>query len=103
MGSRPGLPFGLEDKAPLNLLDVSFWRIYKFLHIPTNKRLEVRTQYRLLLSFLGGYFSSFENILRQREICKKILKSGKVPINHRDEVSLRWWPPCIYYLTNYVL
>ena len=22
MGSRPGSPFGLEDKAPLNLLDV---------------------------------------------------------------------------------
>ena len=30
------------------------------LHIPTNKKLEVWTQYRLLLSFLGGYFSSFK-------------------------------------------
>ena len=28
MGSGPGSPFGLEDKAPLNLLDVKFWRIY---------------------------------------------------------------------------
>ena len=40
------------------------------LHIPINKGLEVWTQYRLLLSFLGGYFSSFKKILRQREIFK---------------------------------
>ena len=41
------------------------------LHIPTNKKLEVWTQYRILFSFFGGYFSSFKKILRQREICKK--------------------------------
>ena len=52
-------------------------------NIPTNKKLEVWTQYRLLLSFLGGYFSSFKKMLRQREICTKILKSGKILRNHR--------------------
>ena len=53
MGSRPGYPFGLEDKAPLNFMDVSFLEDLQTLHIPTNKKLEVWTQYR------------------QREICKK--------------------------------
>ena len=56
------------------------------LHIPTNMKLDVWTQYRLLLSFLGGYFSSFKKILRQREICKKILKSGKILRNHRPGI-----------------
>ena len=63
MGSGPWSPFGLEDKAPeppgcLILEDL------QTLHIPTNKKLEVWTQYRLhvLLSFLGGYFSSFKTI-----------------------------------------
>ena len=75
MGRGPGSPFGLDDKAPgcLNLEGL------QTLRIPTNKKLEVWTQYRLLLSFLGDYFSSFKNkIMRQREICyKKILKSHK--------------------------
>ena len=67
----PGSPFGLDDKAPepprcLILEDL------QTLHVPTNKKkLEVRTQYRLLLSFFGGYFSSFKKMLRQKEICKK--------------------------------
>ena len=52
-----------EDKAPLNLLDVLFWMIYRLSTSPP-----VWTQYRLLLSFLGGYVSS----------CKKIRKSGKL-------------------------
>ena len=46
MGSGPGSLFGL---GPLNPLDV------QPLHIPTNKKIEVWTQYRVLLSFLGGY------------------------------------------------
>ena len=41
------------------------------LHIPTNEKLDIWTQCRLVLYFLGGYFSSFKNSLRQREICKK--------------------------------
>ena len=52
MGSGPGSPFGLEDRATLNLLDVYFWRIYRLSTIPTNKKLEVWTHYRL--TFLGG-------------------------------------------------
>ena len=42
------------------------------LHIPTNTKLEVWTQYRLLLSFLGSYvLVFFRPIFRQREICTK--------------------------------
>ena len=50
------------------------------LHIPTNKKLEVWTQYGPLLSFLGG--SSF----------MKILKSGKNLRNNRRPVGNRWFP-----------
>ena len=39
----------------------SFWTQYMLL----------LSQYMLLLSFLDGYFSSFKNFFRQREICKK--------------------------------
>ena len=64
-----------RGQSPLNLLDVLFWRIYRLSTSPTNKKLEVWTQYRLLLSVLGGYmymcFSSFKKTLRQRKICKK--------------------------------
>ena len=52
-----GLPLVERTKPPELILEDS------------NKKLEVWTQYRLLLFFLGGYFSSFMNILRQREIC----------------------------------
>ena len=73
MGSWPGSPFGLEDKVPKTLLPDGCLILedLQTLHISTNKKLEVWTQYRLLLSFLGGYFSSFKKIMRQREICKK--------------------------------
>ena len=40
--------------------------------IPTNKKLEVWTQYRLLLSFLGGYFSSFQENWGKGRFVKKI-------------------------------
>ena len=46
-----------------------------------NKKLEVWTQYRLLSSFLGGYFSSFKKLLRQREICKKILRNNRLDLS----------------------
>ena len=62
------------------------------LHIPTNKKLEFWTQYRLLLSFLGGYFSSFKNILRQRGICKKILR------NHRPTVHCTCYIHVCFYV-----
>ena len=71
MVSGPGSPFGPEDKAPC-----TSW-IYR---LPTNKKLEVWTQYRLLLYFLGGYISSFKNIWRQREICKKNPEIRKNPL-----------------------
>ena len=50
MGSGPGSPFGLEDKAPLNLLDVSFWRLYRLsTSLQTrNERFEHNTGYFLL-------------------------------------------------------
>ena len=63
MGSRPGSPFGVEDKAP-ELPGCLILEDLQTLHIPTNKKLEVWTQlYRPLLSFFGGYFSSFKKIL----------------------------------------
>ena len=71
MGSGPGSPFGLEDKAPYKSPGCFILDDLQNLHIPTNKKLEVWTQYRLLLSFLGGYFSFFDKFLRQRDICKK--------------------------------
>ena len=52
MGSGLGSPFGLDDKDPLNLLDVYFGRIYTLSTSPQYKKLEVWTQYRLLLSLL---------------------------------------------------
>ena len=52
-------------QSPLNLLDD-----LQTLHIPTNKKLDAWTQYRLLISFLGGYFSSFKKTLMQKKICK---------------------------------
>ena len=65
MGSRPGSPFSLEDKPPrTSWMFGGFWRIYR---LCTNKKLEVWTQYRLLLSFLGVYFSSFKKFLRQKK------------------------------------
>ena len=70
----PGTPFGLEDSSghsPLNLLDVSFLEDLQTLHIPTNKKREVQTQYRLLLSFLVGYFSSFTNKFEAKEDLQK--------------------------------
>ena len=51
MGIGPGSPFG---QSPLNLLDVEFVEVLQTLHIPTNKKLEDWTQYRLLLPFRGG-------------------------------------------------
>ena len=65
-----GLPLVSRTKPPeltrcLSLEDL------RTLHIPTNMKLEVLTQYRLRISFLGCYFSSVNKILRQREICKK--------------------------------
>ena len=47
------------------------------LDITTKKKLEVWTQYRLCLSFLGGYFSSFKKSLRQTEVCKKFWNQEK--------------------------
>ena len=44
------------------------------LHIPTNKKLEIWTQHRLLLSFLCGYFS-FGRFVKNPEIEKNPEKS----------------------------
>ena len=55
MGSGPFGPFGLfglEDKAPLNLWMFNLEDL-QTLNIPTNKKLEVWTQYRLLLSLVA--------------------------------------------------
>ena len=61
-------------------------------HIPTKKELEGWTQCSLLLSFLGGYFSSFKKILRQREICKTSWnheKSWEITTRIRTVIRIR--------------
>ena len=55
-----GLTLVSEDKAPPEPPGCFILEDLQTLHIPTNKKLEVWIQYRLLLSFLGGYLSSFE-------------------------------------------
>ena len=67
-GAGLGLPLVLEDNKPPGCL---LLEDLQTLHIPINKKREVWTQYRLLRSFLGGYFSSFKKILKQSRICKK--------------------------------
>ena len=54
MGSRPGNAYMVLDSAqsPLNLSGCLILEDLQTLHIPTNKKLEVCIQYRLLLSFL---------------------------------------------------
>ena len=71
MGSWPGSPFRLEDKVPVKPPGRLILDDLQTLQIPTNKKLEeVCTQYWLLLSFPGGYFTSSKENLRQRELCK---------------------------------
>ena len=70
---------GLEDKAPEPpgyLIFEDLWT----LHIPTDKKLEVWKQYRLLLPFLGGYFSSIKTIWRQR-----FVTNPEILRNHRPD------------------
>ena len=72
MGIGSGSPFDLEDKASWTSWMWIFLRIYRLSTSEQNKKREVWTQYSLPLSLImSGYFSSFKNILRQREICKK--------------------------------
>ena len=66
-----GLPLVERTKPPEPPGCLIFGGFTDSPHLLTNKKLGVWAQYRLHLSFLGGYFSSFENILRQREICTK--------------------------------
>ena len=73
---RSAVLYGLRCelvKASLNLLD----NCGGFTNSPHPHKQATRgfnwTQHRLPLSFLGGDFSSYKNILRQREICKTIL------------------------------
>ena len=87
MGSRPGSPFGLEDKSPPEPPGCLILEDLQTLHIPTNKKL-VLTQYRLLLSFLGGYFSSFQENFEAKTYLYKILQSGKVLRYHRPARQL---------------
>ena len=51
-----------------------------FTDSPHPHKQETWTQYRLLLSFIGGYVSSYRKFLRQRKICEKIQK------NHRQNI-----------------
>ena len=57
MGSWPWSPLPPEPAGCLILED--------------SQTLHITTQYRVLLSFLSGYFSPLEKMLMQRKICKK--------------------------------
>ena len=63
MGSGPGIPFGREDKAPPEPPGCLIWEDLQTLHIPASKKLEVWTQYKLLLSVLGGYIYIHVHVL----------------------------------------
>ena len=71
MGSGPGSLFGTWM--------LNFWRIYR-LHIPTNKKLEVWTQYRLLLSFVGivATYLLQENLEGKGDLCNKSWSKEKL-------------------------
>ena len=88
MGSRLGSLFIVLRTNPPKPPECLVLENLQTLHIPTNKKLEVWTQYRLLRSFLGDYFSSFKNILRQREICKI---SGNQEKNHEKSQAVFYW------------
>ena len=74
LGSRPGSLYGLEDRAPWTSWMCNFGGFTNSPH-PHKQGFRHNT----------GYFSSFKKILRQRKICKKILKWGKIPKNHTPE------------------
>ena len=64
MGSGPGSPFGLEDKAPWTSWMFNLGRIYRLSTSPQTRNLRFG-------HILGGCFSSFKKILRQSKICNK--------------------------------
>ena len=66
MGSRPGSPFGLEDKASWTSWKFNFGGFTVF---PYAEKHETRGLETIQATFFGGYFFSFKKILRQREIC----------------------------------
>ena len=86
MGSRPGSPFGLEDKAPeppgCLILDL------QTLHIPTNKKLEVWTQYRVPLSFLDGYFWGKWGFVKTPEIWEYPRKITSILLKNQTSVPI---------------
>ena len=89
MGSGPTCksPFGLDDKAPE---PPGCWILedLQTLHIPTNKKVQVWTQYRLFLSLVATSLLSRKYYGKGR-FRKNILKSGKILRNH-SPVRLFW-------------
>ena len=102
MGSRPGSPFGLEDKAPLEPPGCLISEDLQTLHIPTNKKLEVWTQYRLFLSFfLGGYFSSFKISWNQEKTLRNYRSDREPPLVVLFH-SLRCWTITCLGITHFI-
>ena len=72
MGSGPGSPFGLlEDKAPEPPGCLIFGGFTDSPHPHKQETGGLDTIQATVISFLGGYFSSFKKICRQRQISKK--------------------------------
>ena len=119
--SRNGQWAWVSTKPPWTSWMFNFWGFADSPQTPTNKKLEVWTQYRLLLSYLGGYMhlSSFQNFLRPREFCKKkswnqeksweITRPDKGKKSHLKENNSRQggntrmnseWPACARFFND---
>ena len=83
MRSVPGSPFGLEDKALPEPPGCFILEDLQTLHKHETRGLDT-IQATSFFPWLAT-FSSFKKSLRQREICEKILKSGKILRNHRPD------------------
>ena len=87
-----------RGQSPLNLRDVIILKDLQTRHIPTNTKLEVWTQYRLLLSFLGGYFSfswGKRRFAKNPEIRKNTEKSQAYQL-HKMKIPHKKTLYCIY-------
>ena len=89
MGSGPGSPFGPEDKSPPEPPGCLTLEDLQTLHIP-NKQETGGLDTIQATSFFPGWLLLFfqNNVLGKERFVKTILKSGKIPRNHRHDMTL---------------
>ena len=88
MGSGPGSPFGVEDKAPWTSWMINFGGFTDSPHPHKQETRGLDTIQTTSLFSLVAISLLSRTFLRQREICKKILKSGKIVRNHRPTFNI---------------